>query len=535
MDQDKIIPYVEPIFRFCRNRLRSRYDAEDLAGEILCYILDGMRKYEIKSFDAWVWRIVHNRYARFVGKQKKERMVLSEEYADLNPVYHDYTGIDRENTEHSFEMVFRYLHTLSEIYRNIFVDYYIGEMSVKALAEKYALTETTVKWRLNAGRQKIKKRIGMKQMEKIYRRINWNTAACNGSIDSDRYLHTQLARAICKVVYEKPLTAEEISVHTGIPAMYIEDEIPRLEYGEAICKIGNKYATNFIVFRLEDRKMTENASEHMVKGIADQFERLFENAADAVNRLDFYGHDFGMERLGHFIVPYVLRKKIGTLKQDRLQMQNGAFPPRKDGGYGWFIVEETADKREMPAKYNTGCNAAGDDDGGKGKIPGHLYYYWIAGYFDNDIYHDGGMRWLCAKDIFPENPDGIVKTALLSEEEAACLIQKGLIVKDGAGYRLNFACFTEEQFARFISLFHIEDKELENMLSEWIVSVRNSFSKFVPKRLGSQINQWVSMYLFQIVGYVTDELMHRGVLKKPPQDQPLTDGIFYVSGRYINP
>lgn len=77
LDQDKIIPYVEPIFRFCRSRLSSRYDAEDLASEILCHVLAGMQKYEIQSLDAWVWRIAHNRYARFIGKRNKARTVLS--------------------------------------------------------------------------------------------------------------------------------------------------------------------------------------------------------------------------------------------------------------------------------------------------------------------------------------------------------------------------------------------------------------------------------------------------------------------------
>ena len=46
--------------------------------------------------------------------------------------------------------------------------------------------------------------------------------------------------------------------------MYIEDELPRLEYGDAICKIGNKYVTNFIVFSLENRKYTESATESLV-------------------------------------------------------------------------------------------------------------------------------------------------------------------------------------------------------------------------------------------------------------------------------
>lgn len=534
LDQDKIIPYVEPIFRFCRSRLHNREDAEDLAGEILCHVLDGMQKYEIEVLDAWIWRIAHNRYARFVEKQNKVRMVLSENHTDLDPVYDDYADIDEEETENRFEAVFRCLHTLSEMYRDIFIDYYIGEMSVRALAIKYTLSETTVKWRLNTGRQKIKERIGTNQMENIYKRINWNTGTCNGSMDSDRYLHTQLARAICLASYEEPQTVEEISIRTGIPAMYIEDEIPRLEYGDALCKIGKKYAANFIVFRLQDRKMVETVSEQIVKRIADRFEELLQSNAETVNRLDFYGHDFGMDRLGHFILPYVLRKTLGTLKRDRLQLENGVYPLRKDGGYGWFIVEETPDESEMPAEYNAGCNVAGDIDGIKGKIPGNIYYYWIAKYFDNEIYHNGGTCSLCAKDIFQENPGGIIDKSSIADEDAAKLIRKGLIVNEKNGYRPNFACFTEEQFDSFISLFCLEDEELEKLLMEWIISVRKSFSKFVPKRLDSQINQWVSLYLFQMVGYVTDELIRRGILRKPPQDKPFTDGVFYVSGKYIN-
>ncbi len=32
MNEDKIIPYIEPIYLFCRRRLENTYDAEDLAG-----------------------------------------------------------------------------------------------------------------------------------------------------------------------------------------------------------------------------------------------------------------------------------------------------------------------------------------------------------------------------------------------------------------------------------------------------------------------------------------------------------------------
>ena len=81
----------------------------------------------------------------------------------------------------------------------------------------------------------------------------------------------------------------------------------------------------------------------------------------------------------------------------------------------------------------------------------------------------------------------------------------------------------------------MDDEGLEDLLAEWIMAVRKSFGKFVPSRLEDQINQWVSIYLFQIVGYVTDELIRRGALRKPALDGPLTDGVFYVEGKYIDP
>ena len=55
----------------------------------------------------------------------------------------------------------------------------------------------------------------------------------------------------------------------------------------------------------------------------------------------------------------------------------------------------------------------------------------------------------------------------------------------------------------------------------------------MPKRLDSQINQWVTYFANQIVGFVTEELIRRGALEKPEQDRPLTNGVFYVEGRYI--
>ncbi len=258
MDAKEIIPFIEPLYRFCHHRLDNWHDAEDLAGEILLYVLDGIGKYDIGSLEAWVWRIAHNRYARFLAARSRRQSILSRQ--ELSEMEVPCWQIDEESVEEEYEPVFRYLHTLSSGYRDIFVDYYIGELSVRQLAQKYILSEATVKWRLNVGRSRIKERIEANQMDKVYQRINWNTYGCNGTLDTNRYLHSQVARAICQAAYEKPLTVEEISLRTGIPALYIEDALPELEYGDAIRRSGNKYATDFIIFRLKDRAATEAVS-----------------------------------------------------------------------------------------------------------------------------------------------------------------------------------------------------------------------------------------------------------------------------------
>lgn len=84
----------------------------------------------------------------------------------------------------------------------------------------------------------------------------------------------------------------------------------------------------------------------VVSMLADKFEVILREAENKISALDFYGNDFGIGRLGYIVVPYLLRHKISDVKNNRLKLENGPYPPRKDGGCGWFIVEETVDESE---------------------------------------------------------------------------------------------------------------------------------------------------------------------------------------------
>lgn len=540
MDENKIIPYIEPIFRFCYKRLYSRYDAEDLASEIICHVLEGMNKYQIGSLDAWVWRIVHNRYARFVDDRNKKSIVLSCE-DELFEIA-DYTDIDEESTEQQYETVFRYLHTLSSEFRNIFVDYYIGELSIRSLSQKYSLPETTIKWRLNAGRQKIRDRIGENRMDKVYKRINWNTTSCNGSMDSDKYLYSQIARSICEAVYENPLTVEEISLRTGIPTLYIEDELPRLEYGDAVREIGNKYATDFIIMHLKDRPVLHKDYQKLSDMLSNHMEQFLAQIKDDVQKIGFIGCDRDISKLGYIIVPLALRLLIWEIKKDTVKLSIPPYPPRKDGGYGWFIVDEVENQEFentfMEDPYSTGNNGFAVE----GSNPGWFYYYWIRRYFSQEVNSKQGLRILAEKNIVNIENAGEVDTDQLCQEEIAVLIANGLIRRDNRRYVCDFPLFTNEQFCVLKELTEIKDPEIDKTISAFIENIfetirLNMYSK-VPKRLESQIDQRISCdmndHLNYITGYVMEKLISRGVLHKPDSENPVTDGVFYVEGEYIS-
>ncbi|MDL2287581.1 sigma-70 family RNA polymerase sigma factor [Eubacteriales bacterium OttesenSCG-928-G02] len=518
INENDLVKYIKPIYSFCMKRLNNLHDAEDLTNEILLHILEGVKKYEITSLNAWVWRIAHNRYARFIDVKNKNIIDLTDiAFVDMADTCN---FVDNIIIKQEYQQVFRYFNTLSSEYRKIMVDYYIDQLPVKAIAEKHKLSIPAVKKRLNISREKIKKRIGENKMDKIYKRINWNTTTCNGSMDSDKYLNSQIARAICESAYEEPLTIEEISLKTGLPAMYIEEEIPRLMYGDAIVKINKKYAANFIVLRLSDKQRMIKNFEPLVKKIADFFENSFKNGEKLVSKMDFYGSDFKMNRLGYILTPAILRCEISR-NIDNLNLDEGPFPPRQDGGYGWFMVDETETPEEKLDNTAIGNNSWGDKKAS-------LYYLWIGKYFDNNVYRNGIIK-IWDHKLIEKAENGKIAKEIFSESELISLLKTNLIVKENDNYVLNFPVFEKSEYLEFVKIFNCFGKDFDTALSSLITEVCENFKAFVPKRLKNQINVWVKYYSYNLIGFVIEELIERGVLEKPNGNKPLINGVLCVN------
>lgn len=490
--ENDVIQFIDPVYRFCMNHLNNYHDAEDLASEIMLHIIDGFGKYEIKSLESWVWKIVHNRYARLINKRKNSPSMISDEILMMFGEYDE--SFDNVILNEDYLSVFKALHSMSADYRNIAVDYYIGEMSVHDIANRYDITESTVKWRLNISREKLRERIGEYEMEKIYKQLNWNTSTCNGSMDPSKYLKSQTERAICEAAYEKPLTIEEISMRTGIPAMYVEDEMNDLLYGDAIIKEGNKYVTNFIILRLKDQIKMIEYIKPLIKDCANYYEELFKGKENT-------------DKLGYIIVPETIRGLLFNTKND-LGFVNGEYPKRQDGGFGWFIVSETPDECGTLADYGAGKNNYYHENK-------HIVYYWIGKYFNNSINR-------CLNNF--ENKDCQIDK--LSESELIKMLECNLLIKDGDSYKFNFPCFTSESFNEFISPYKVESDKLHELAKQLIIKIHDAFAAFTPKHLGSQINQYMSSFLSSMSSYIIEELQNRNVLADPGDN--LIYNIYFV-------
>jgi hypothetical protein len=261
----------------------------------------------------------------------------------------------------------------------------------------------------------------------------------------------------------------------------------------------------------------------LVAYISDYFAELFKNHEALISKMDFYGADFTMKRLGYIALPSVLRGKISKIKSG-LNMKDGLYPPRPDGNWGWFVVFEEGTEGFVNDTGLFNIERERNDS----------IYFFVSKYYNPHIFRYGGILWIYKNNIMEKTENGIIQDGVLNDDDCVGLLKENLIVRDGNRYKINFAVFSKKQYNSFIECFNKDDERLDGMLTELIADIHKSFKEFVPKRLDIQINQWVSIYASNIIGYATEELVKRGVLEKPDDKKPLTDGVFYIKDGHLD-
>ena len=493
MNSGTIEKYVDRIFAYCIKRTNNVEDAKDLCQDIICEVLRAVKYTEVKSFEAWLWKIAHNRYVKYLNGKARYNISIYENglvdsLVDIGSVIND---------SHDYQAVFAALHSIAKSHRDLLVDRYVNELTYAELSEKYCLPEGTVKTRLHYGRKKLKERWQQSmEMTRIYERLNWFISG-NGNVNVS-YIKRQIPRAIVTACYEKAMDIEAISKATGIPCMYVEDEIPALMRGEILSKSADKYISNIIIHS----EKTTNEIEKILLNTSEQFAEytvsILRQYMPRLRECGFYGCDFAESRLWWFMIPVVWREACEQARKCHGATERGAFPPRLDGGNGWVIVNEIVSEQH---RYFSGCN-------GYFLEKSKFYYYWSSKYFSEEL-----NTFLYKLENRKIDSAEFTECSFDKVLTAEC-IKYNLVKNNG----WTIPMFTAEQYTDFMALIRQIAEPLSEKIYPTVEEVYSIMRRATPKHLHEQIRGVFGAELNSIIAMICDELEKRGLMEVPSEE-----------------
>lgn len=510
MNYKSIEKYIDGIFRYCIKRLNDIDDAKDLSQDILLEIIKSLSKNKVDNLDAWVWKIAHNRYARFISKSKHAITVSLNNNCMLDKLIDEYDISDDYSTE--VKVVYSTVLSLAKSHRDILVDFYISELSYEQIADKHNLSIGTVKTRLFYGKQKLRERWKMKMEEKkLYERINWFICG-NGDVDPFKYLNRQVTRAIVTACYTKAISIEEISLMTGIPCLYIEDEIPKLLQGEILNKEKGKYISNIIIHSESLTKNIEALLLDFSRDLADKTAGLLCEYDHKFRAIDFLGNDKPNGDLWWSLIPIILRKACEEARRLHGKVVRGEFPLRKDGGKGWIFVNVLETEQQ---KYFSGCNGYYKDNS-------IFTYYWSSKYFNEEI--SNYLRKLEEEEYLGIDISLTERNELLIAQG----IKYNVVEKVNGRYSWRIPVFTKEQMEQLNSIKAEISKPLTKNLLTVVNKIHSMYLIETPKYLHHQIKGIFGAELNTVIAMVCDILESQGLLHSP-EDEYFTKQILMTA------
>ena len=111
------------------------------------------------------------------------------------------------------------------------------------------------------------------------------------------FMQSRIRQNILSACYNDSLTAQQISLETGIPLPYLDDEIAQMESRGMLVRDGRHYKANVIVITAECQDEIDRAAVGYHEQIADMAERFLSEKIDDFISIGFVGSDFSENTL----------------------------------------------------------------------------------------------------------------------------------------------------------------------------------------------------------------------------------------------
>ena len=251
MKSNEIIKHYHYLMRLATSKCTSQTDAEDLVGDTMlaafAYIHKGGK---IEHPKTWLSNTLYHKHNDNLRKKYRTPITVCLEEIETIAVEEDDGYLETEEAVR----VRKELNHLSFITRDVLIRHYYRGQSITEIAKELSVPEGTVKSRLFAGRNQVKK--GLETMEIrencLAGRLSLSCGGSTGLKGEPMSLVNDdlIAQNLLMLAYEKPVFISELSKAIGIPAVYIEPIIKRLVEGELMVQADSgKVYTDFIIIK----------------------------------------------------------------------------------------------------------------------------------------------------------------------------------------------------------------------------------------------------------------------------------------------
>lgn len=345
--------YLGKIFYFCLKKTGNEQEAADLSGEInLEVVKTFVSGREPEHFDAWVWAVARNRWAKWSAKKyyRAPEQVDIQDYEEALPA----DGSVEEDIIHSEELarVRQGLAFIRSDYRQILVAHYFEEKSVSEISRLFGIPLGTVKTKLQSSRKILKEGMDMARQFGT-RSFQPETIGfiSSGSQPSGLPFSAVSRKIPVNILCEannNASTIEELSMELGIAMPYMEEEVELLEEAELLRRLDDgRYITNFFI---SPRECQNEANE-----LSCQFaERNYQVIWDMAGKVLEKGKESGV--LGGAVSDINAQAYMAFFIEQKLEERE--LPPdtfckfrRKDGGNWGFIGKETGAVCRLPYRF----------------------------------------------------------------------------------------------------------------------------------------------------------------------------------------
>lgn len=505
------------IYGFCRMKLNSEQDAEDLAQDICLELVRAIHSgKQIENLNAFAWGVSNHQFFRWLRRKKYgSTAYLTDLFPSEDDLESEYILSEQK------ELLHRELSILSDTYRKAVIMFYYDDMSCEEIAHALNKSAGTVKWWLHDARKEIER--GMNTMreygEKSYR-PGTLYMSCQGNLGANREpvscATRKSAQNILLAAYKKPMSVKELSMELGIAVPYIEDEVLYLTRNQLMKEMpGDKFQTDFVILPGENVEIGDKLYETFFPEFSDKLFAFLESKKDVLSSGNYNLSGFSWERLLWVYIHMITEVAVGKFKwEHNIHVKYQDVPDRPAGGK-WIGLGYDNSTPKPDAVFKEYHSYDGPVNKTEEAFVQGFFHIWSG--VDSSVFFDtpDAVFALCREiikgGISPDQLDDRQKYLF------SIALEKRLFFKTSDGFKPNYYFVPRKERQQIEEIAQEFYGEVEEILKNAYELVKKEYQSLVPKHLHWQMGNFLSNYLNLFVTCSLYQAKEKEILSQPDE------------------